>query len=252
MVTHRIKICLLLARKAMTNFDSVLKSRSIILLSKVCIVKAVVFPVVMYECESWTIKKAEHQRIDDFKLWCWRKLLGVPWTAKRLNQSILKEICPEYSLEGLIVKLKSNTLVTWWEELTHWKRPWCWERLEAGGEWNRGWDGWMASLTWWTRVWASSGSWWSSGKPGVLQSTVLQRIGHNWATQLNWTDLQRERETTKAELESFDKNSDSKDLNSNLSSVKWLYLSGSQFPSLMNEFTSQCCSIMAFQGWKRS
>ena len=110
----------------------------------------------------------------------------------------------------------------------------------------------MASSTQWTRVWASSGSWWSSGKPGVLQSTVLQRIGHNWATQLNWTDLQRERETTKAELESFDKNSDSKDLNSNLSSVKWLYLSGSQFPSLMNEFTSQCCSIMAFQGWKRS
>ena len=104
--SHEIKRHLLLAIKAMTNFDSVLKSRGIILLSKVCIVKAVFFPVVMYRRESWTIKKAEHWRIDAFKLWCWRRLLRVPWTARRSNQSILKEICPEYSLEGLTLKLK--------------------------------------------------------------------------------------------------------------------------------------------------
>ena len=97
---------LLLRRKAMTNLDSILKSRDIILPTKVCLVKATVFPVVMYECESWTIKKAEHQRIDDFELWCWRRLLRVLWTAERSNQSILKEISPEYSLEGLMLKLK--------------------------------------------------------------------------------------------------------------------------------------------------
>ena len=100
------KKCLLLGRKAMTNLDSVLKSRDITLLTKVHIVKAMVFPVVMYGCESWTIKKAEHRRIDAFELWCWRKLLRVPWTTRRSNQSILKEISTEYSLEGLILKLK--------------------------------------------------------------------------------------------------------------------------------------------------
>ena len=103
---HEIKRCLLLGRKAMTNLDSILKSRDITLLTKVCQVKAMVFPVVMYGCESWTIKKAEHGRIDAFELWCWRRLLRVPWTARRSNQSILKEISPEYSLEGLILKLK--------------------------------------------------------------------------------------------------------------------------------------------------
>ena len=95
---------------------------------------AMVFLVVMYRCESWTIKKAEHWRIDAFELWCWRRLLRVPWTARRSNQSILKEISPGCSLEGLMLKLKSYTLATWCEELTHWKRPWCWERLRAGGE----------------------------------------------------------------------------------------------------------------------
>ena len=104
--SHKIKRRLLLGRKAMTNLDSILKSRDITLPTKVCLVKAMVFPVVMYGCESWTIKKAEHQRIDPFELWCWRRLLRVPWTARRSNQSILKEISPEYSLEGLILKLK--------------------------------------------------------------------------------------------------------------------------------------------------
>ena len=104
--SHEIKRCLLLGRKAMPNLDSILKSRDITLLSKVHIVKAMVFPVVMYGCESWTIKKAEHQRIDAFELCCWRRLLRVPWNARRSNQSILKEISPEYSLEGLMLKLK--------------------------------------------------------------------------------------------------------------------------------------------------
>ena len=104
--SHEIKRHLLLGRKAMTNLDSVLKSRDITLLTKVCLVKGMVFPVVMYGCEGWTIKKAECQRIDAFELWCWIRLLRVPWTAKRSNQSILKEISLEYSLEGLILKLK--------------------------------------------------------------------------------------------------------------------------------------------------
>ena len=104
--SHEIKRCLLLGRKAMTNLDSMLKSRDITLPTKLHLVKAMVFPVVMYGCESWTIKKAEHQRIDAFEQWCWRRLLRVPWNARRSNQSILKEISPEYSLEGLMLKLK--------------------------------------------------------------------------------------------------------------------------------------------------
>ena len=104
--SHEIKRCLLLGREAMTNLDSIWKSRDITLLTKVHIVKAMVFPVVMYRCESWTIMKAEHWRIDAFELWCWRRLLRVPWTVRRLNQSILKEISPEYSLEGLMLRMK--------------------------------------------------------------------------------------------------------------------------------------------------
>ena len=146
-----------------------------------------VFPIVMYGCESWTVKKAERRRIDAFELWCWRRLLRVPWTARRSNQSILKEISPKYSLEGLMLKPSSNTLATSCEELTHWKRPWCWERLKAE-EKDRGWGGWMASPTQWTWVWASSGSWWWTGRPGVLQLMGSQRVRHDWATELNWTD----------------------------------------------------------------
>ena len=138
---------LLLGRKVTTNLDSI-KSRDITLSTKIHLVKAMVFPVVVYECESWTIKKTEHQRIDAFELWCWRRLLRVPWTARRSKQSMLKEISPGCSLEGLMLKLKLHTLATWCEELTHWKRLWCWERLKVGGEGDdRGWDGWMASLT---------------------------------------------------------------------------------------------------------
>ena len=110
--SHEIKRCLLLGRKAMINLDSILKSRDITLLTKVCLVKAMVFPVVMYGCENWTIKKAEHRRIDVFELWCWRRLLRVPWIARRSNQSILKEISPKHSLEGLMLKLKLQSFAT--------------------------------------------------------------------------------------------------------------------------------------------
>ena len=142
------------------------------------------FPVVMYGCESWTIKKAEHQRIYVFELCCWRRLLGVLWTARRSNQSILKEISPHYSLEGLMLKLK----LQYFGHLL-----WRTDSLEktlmlftAGGEGdNRGWDGWMAWLTQWTWVWICSGSWWCTGKPGGLQSLWSQRVGHDWATELN-------------------------------------------------------------------
>ena len=172
--SYEIKRCLLLRRKAMTKLDSILKSRDITLQTKVCLVKAMVFPVVVYGCESWTIKKAEHQRIDAFELWCWRRHLRVPWTARRSNQSILS--------------WNSDTLATWCAELTHWKRPWCWGRLKTEEGDNRGWDGWMASLTRRTWVWASSRSWWWTGKPGVLHCMGLQRVGQDWVTELNWTD----------------------------------------------------------------
>ena len=120
-------------------------------------------------------------------MWCGRRLLRVPWTARRSNQSILKEISPEYCLEGLTLKL--NTLATWFKERIHWKRPWCWERLRAERKGDdRGWDGWMASRTQWTWVWVNSGSWRWTGRPGMLQSMGLQKVGHDWVTKLNWTD----------------------------------------------------------------
>ena len=120
--THEIKRCLLLGRKVMSKLDSILKCRDITLPTKVRLVKAMIFVVVMYGCESWTIKKAERRRIDAFELWCWRRLLRVPLTAWRSNQSILKEISPGCSLEGLMLKLKLQYLATSCEELTHWKR----------------------------------------------------------------------------------------------------------------------------------
>ena len=126
----------------MTNLDSIFKSRDITLPTKVHLVKTMVFPVVMYGCESWTVKKAERWRIDAFELQCWRRLLRVPWTERRSNQSILKEISPEYSLERLMLKLKLQYFGIWCKELTHLKRTWCWERLKAGGKGDdRGWDG---------------------------------------------------------------------------------------------------------------
>ena len=137
----------------------------------------------MYGYESWSIKKAEHWRINAFELWCWRRLLRIPWTARRSNQSILKEINPEYSLEGLIVKLKLQYFGHLMRKTVSLKRPGCWEQLKAGGEGeNRGQDGWMVWPTQWTRVLASSGSWWWTAKPGVLQS-----MGSHRTEQLNWS-----------------------------------------------------------------
>ena len=164
----------------MTNLDRVLKSRDITLLTNVCLVKAMVFPVVMYGCESWNIKKAECRRIDVFDLWCWRRLLRVPWTARRSNQSILKEDISEYSLEGLVLKLK---LQYFGHLIRNWKRSWCWERLKAGGEGNdTGWDSWMASPTQWTWIWTSSRRRWRTGKL-VCCSPWGHRVRHDWATE---------------------------------------------------------------------
>ena len=136
--------------------------------------------LVMYRCKSWTIKKAEHWRIDAFELWCWRRLLRVSWTARRSNQSTQKEISPEYSLEGLMLKLQS--LAIWCEELTHGKDP------DAGKDWrrgegdDRGWDGWMASLIQWTWVWVNSGV--GDGQGGLVCCSPWGQTG--WATELNW------------------------------------------------------------------
>ena len=183
---HEIKRCFLLGRKAMINLDSILKSRDITLPTKVPLVKAMVFPVVVYGCESWTVRKAERQRIDAFKL-CWRRLLRVPWTARRSNQSILKEIHPGCSLEGLMLRLKLQYFV-----YLMWRVDSLEKTLMLGGIWGQeekgttGWDGWMALPTRWTWVWVNSGSWWWTGRPGMLQFMGLQRVGHDWVTELNW------------------------------------------------------------------
>ena len=174
----------------MTNLDSILKSRDITLPTKVHLVKATVFPVVMYGYESWTVKKAEHWRIDAFELWFWRRLLQVPWTAKRSNQSILKEIGPGCSLEGLMLKLKLQYFGQLIRRVDRWKRLWCWEGLGAGGEGdNRGWGDWMASPTRCTGVWVNSRSWWWTERPGVLRFMGSQRVKQDWATELKWTEL---------------------------------------------------------------
>ena len=151
--------------------------------------KAMVFPVVMYVCESWTIKKAEHQRIDAFELWCWRRILRGPWTARRPNQSILKEISPESSLEGLTLNPKCQ----YFGHLM-WRTDSLEKSLRLGKFEGRRRMGlqrmMMASLTLWTWVWASSRSWWWIGKPGVLQCMGSQRVAHDWMTEwLNWTNM---------------------------------------------------------------
>ena len=149
----------------MTNLDSIFKTRDITLPANVRLVKAMVFPGVMYGCESWTVKKAEHWRIDAFQLWCWRRLLRVPWTARRSNQSILKETSPGISLEGKMLKLKLQYFGHLMRRPNSLKRPWCWGRLKAREGDNREWDGWMESRTQLTWVWVSSGSWWWTARP---------------------------------------------------------------------------------------
>ena len=170
----------------MTHLDSIRKSRDVTLSTKVHLVKAMVFPVVMYGCESWTIKKAEHWRIDVFELWYWRRLLRVPWTARRSNQSILKQISPGCSWEGLMLKLKLQYfgLLMRTDSL---KKTLMLGKIEGSRRRGRQRKRWLeASPTQWTLVWVNSGSWWWTGKPGMLQSMGLQRVGHNWVTELNW------------------------------------------------------------------
>ena len=152
-------------------------------------IKYLLFAVVMYGCESWTVKKAERRRIDAFELRCWRRLLRVPWTARRSNQSILKEISPGISLEGMMLKLKLQYFGHVMRRVDSLGKTQMREGLGAGGEGDdRGWDGWMASPTWWTWVWVNSGSWWWTGRPGVLQFMGSQRVGHDWATDLIWSE----------------------------------------------------------------
>ena len=151
-------------------------------------VKAMVFPVVMYGCENWTIKKAECWRIDVFELWCWRRLLRIPWTARISNHSEGDQPWDFFGRNDA----KAETLVLWppdGKELTHWKRLWCWEGLGAGGEGDNRDEmaGWHHRLD---GVWVNSKSWWWTGRPGVLQFTGLQRVGHDWATELNWTEFE--------------------------------------------------------------
>ena len=167
----------------MTNLDSILKSRDITLPTKVCLVKAMVFLLIMYGCESCTIKKAEPRRIEAFELQCWRRLLRVPWTTRRSNQSILKEINPGYSLERLMLKLKLQYFSHPMQRTDSLEKTLMLGMIEGD---DRGWDGWIASPTQWTWGWVNSGSWWWTGRPGVLQSTGSQRVGHNWVTELNW------------------------------------------------------------------
>ena len=188
--SHEIKRPLLLGRKVMTNLDSIFKSRDITLPTNVHLVKAMVFPVVMYGCESWTVKKAERWRIDAFELWCWRRLLRVPWTARRSNQSILKEISPGIYLEGMMLKLKLQYFGHLMRRVDSLEK-----NLMLGGIGGRRRRGrqrmrwWMASLTRCTWVWVNSGSWWWIGRPGVLRFMGSQRVGHDWATEVNWINV---------------------------------------------------------------
>ena len=188
--SHQIKKCLLLGRKFMTNLDSILKGKEITLLTKVHLIKIKVFPVVMYGCENWTIKKAEHWRTDAFELWCWRWPLRVPWTARSSNQSILKEISPEYSLEGLMLKLKLQYFGHLMQRTDSLEKILMLGQTEGGRRrrWQRmrwlGWHHWLNG-----RVWANLRCWSWAGRPGMLQSMQSQRVGHNWVTELNCTEL---------------------------------------------------------------
>ena len=184
--SHEIERCFLLGRKVMTNLDSILKSKDITLPTKVHLVKAMVFPVVMYGCESWTVKKAEHWRIGAFELWCRRRLLRVPWTARRSNQSFLKEFSPEYSLEGLRLKLKLQYFGNLMWRNDSFKKTLMLGEIEGGRI--RGWQG-MRQLngithqcTW---IWVNSGSWWWTDTWGAAVHGVA-RVGHEWVTELNW------------------------------------------------------------------
>ena len=188
--SHEIKRWLLLGRKAMTNLDSVFKIRDISLPTKVHVVRALVFPVVMYGCKSWTIKKVEHWRTDAFELWCWRRLLRVYWTEGGSNQSNLKEISPEYSLERLMLKLKLQYFGYLMGRTDSLEKTLILGKIEGWRRRGRQRMRWLDYITdTWAWVWASSGSWWWTGKPGVLPSMGLQsRTWLSGWTELNWTE----------------------------------------------------------------
>ena len=142
----------------------------------------------MHGCQSWTIKKAEHWRTDAFDLWCWRRLLRIPWTARRSNQSTLKIISPGCSLEGLMLKLKLQYFGHLMQRTDSLEKTLMLGKIEGGRRDNRGWDGWVGSLIQWTWVWVNSRSWWWTERPGMLHFMGSQRVGHDW-TELNWTDV---------------------------------------------------------------
>ena len=185
--SHETKRCLFLGRKAMTNLNSIIKSWDIILPTRVHLVKAMVFPVVMYGCERCTIKKTDYQGIDAFELWCWRRLLRVPWTARRASQSILKEISPEYSLEGLMLKLELQYFGQLMKRTNSLEKTMLLGKIEGGRRRGHQSMRWLDGITDAMDVgWVNSRSWWWTGKSGVLQSMGSQRVRHEWLTELNW------------------------------------------------------------------
>ena len=184
---HEIKRRLLPGRKVMTNLDSIVKSRDVALSTKIRLVKAMVFPMVMYGCESWTIKKAEHWKIEAFQLWCWRRLLRVPWTARRSNQSILKEISPGCSLEGLMLKLKCQYLGHLMRRVDSFEKTLMLGKIEGRRRRGRQRMRWLDGITdSMDMVWVNSRIWWWTGRPGMLRFLGSQWVGHDWMTELNW------------------------------------------------------------------
>ena len=183
--SHEIERRLLLGTKVMTNLDSILKSRDITLPTKVRLVKAMVFPVVMYGCESWTVKKAECWRIDAFELWCSKTLESPRDSVVPLDCKEIQPVHPKGGQSWVFIgrtDVEAETPILWPPHAKSWLigKDWCWEGLGAGGEGDdRGWDGWMASPTQWTWVWVNSGSWWWTGRPGVVQFMGSQRVGHD-------------------------------------------------------------------------
>ena len=184
--SHEIRRRLLLGRKVLTNLGSILKSREITMPTKVHLIKTMVFPVVMCGWESWTVKKAVRWKLDAFKLWCWRRFLRVPWTARRYKQSIQKQISPGCLLEGLVLKLKLQYFGHLMQSVDSLEKPLVLGGIE--GRWKRGRKRtrWLDGITaWCTWVWVNSRSWWWTGRPGVLWFMRSQRVGHDWATELN-------------------------------------------------------------------